>query len=96
MHKFIQYDGHISTYQKRCRALSDCSVNLWPPNRLFISSTKTKDRYMYIAKAAVDTLRSDLLTNFFLLLISWLKHLDSHKTYYFVTPVTSVMGSGFI
>ena len=51
MYKFIQYDGHISTYQKRCRALSDCSVNLWPPNRLFISSTKTKDRYMYIAKA---------------------------------------------
>ena len=51
---------------------------------------------MYIAKAAVDTLHSDLLTNFFLLLISRLKHLDNHKTYYFVTPVTSVMGSGFI
>ena len=51
---------------------------------------------MYIAKAAVDTLHSDLLTNFFLLLISRLKHLDNHKTYYFVTPVKSVIGSGFI
>ena len=51
---------------------------------------------MYIAKAAVDTLHSDLLTNFFLLLISRLKHLDNHNTYDFVTPVTSVMGSGFI
>ena len=43
-----------------------------------------------------NTLNSDLLTNFLLLLISQLKHLDNHKTYYFVTHVTSVMGSGFI
>ena len=55
---------------------------------------------MYIAKATNSQYFTIIviysLTNVFLSLISWLKHLDNHKTYYFVTPVTSVMGSGFI
>jgi len=96
IHKVIQYDGHISTYQKCCRALSDCSVNLWSPNKLFISSTKTKNRCRYIAKATNRRYFTQWFTQkLVLLLISQLNHLDSHKTYYFLTPVTSVTGSGF-
>ena len=52
--------------------------------------------YLYIAKGTNSQYFTQWSTQkLVLLLISWLKHLDNHKTYYFETPVTSVMGPGF-